>query len=94
MSTADITKRVFNPVTGKYYFIKKRSSAYTKPGEIRGLWSTTRKVSRELPSYQEEGKTRVYNLVTGMYYEIHQHSSKYTEPGQIKGLWHLQKKRS
>jgi hypothetical protein len=94
MSTAEITKRVFNPVTGKYYSITERSSAYTKPGEIRGLWSPTIQESGESFSCPEDGKTRVYNPVTGRYYEIHQHSSKYTEPGQIKGLWHNQKKRS
>lgn len=94
MSTSEITKRVFNPVTGRYYSITERSSAYAKLGEIRGLWSSPRVVSASESFCPEDGKTRVYNPVTGRYYEIHQHSSKYTEPGQIKGLWHSKKKRS
>ena len=43
MSTADITKRVFNPVTGKYYSITERSSIYTEPGQIKGLWHLQKK---------------------------------------------------
>jgi len=37
MSTTEITKRVFNPVTGKYYSITERTNAHTKPDEIKGL---------------------------------------------------------
>lgn len=85
MSITEVTKRVFNPVTGKYYSITERSSAYTEPGEIRGLWSTTREMSRELSSSPDDDQKRIYNPVTGRYYEIRQHSSKYS--GHIKGRW-------
>ena len=85
MSSTEITNRVFNPVTGKYYSITKRPSAFTKPGEIRGLWSTTRQGCGELSSCPEDGKTGIYNPVTGRYYEIRKHSSKYSS--HIKGRW-------
>ena len=31
--------RIYNPVTGRSYEINQHSSKYTRPGEIRGLWS-------------------------------------------------------
>ena len=33
-------KRIYNPVTKKYYMIRERSSKHKKPGEIMGLWKT------------------------------------------------------
>lgn len=32
-------KRIYNPVTGKYYEVRDHSSKYGKAGEIVGLWS-------------------------------------------------------
>jgi len=32
-------RRIYNPVTGSYYTIKERSSAYLGAGQIKGLWS-------------------------------------------------------
>ncbi len=31
-------KRIYNPVTGKYYEVRQKSSKYGKPGQIKGLW--------------------------------------------------------
>jgi len=31
-------KRIHNPVTGKYYEIRQKSSKHGKAGEIKGLW--------------------------------------------------------
>jgi len=39
-------KRIFNPVTGKYYKIRERSSKYGEPGEIKGLWNRKRNPDR------------------------------------------------
>ena len=36
-------KRIYNPVTGKYYKVRERSSKYGKAGEIIGLWSSKKK---------------------------------------------------
>lgn len=46
MGITEITKRIYNPVTGKYYTITNRSSAYTEPGQIKGLWSSKKKRTR------------------------------------------------
>jgi hypothetical protein len=42
MATTKV-KRIFNPVTGKYYEIRQRSSEFGQAGEIQGLWSTKKK---------------------------------------------------
>jgi hypothetical protein len=31
-------KRIYNPLTGKYYELRQRNTEYGKKGEIRGLW--------------------------------------------------------
>jgi hypothetical protein len=36
-------KRIYNPVTGKYYEVRQRSSKYGKPGQIKGLWGPKKK---------------------------------------------------
>ncbi len=36
-------KRIYNPVTGKYYEVRQRSSKYGEAGEIKGLWSSKKK---------------------------------------------------
>jgi hypothetical protein len=36
-------KRIHNPVTGKYYEVRQRSSKYGEAGEIKGLWSSKKK---------------------------------------------------
>ena len=36
-------KRIHNPVTGKYYEVRQRSSKYGKNGQITGLWSSSKK---------------------------------------------------
>jgi hypothetical protein len=37
---AQTTKRVHNPVTGRVYTIKKRSSVNPQANEVKGLWNT------------------------------------------------------
>jgi hypothetical protein len=32
-------KRIHNPVTGKYYEVRQKTSKRGKPGQIKGLWS-------------------------------------------------------
>lgn len=41
--TTQTKKRIHNPVTGKYYEVRKRSGKYGKKGQIKGLWSSTKK---------------------------------------------------
>lgn len=38
-------KRIYNPVTGKYYQVRQRSSKKGKAGQIKGLWSSKKKDS-------------------------------------------------
>lgn len=40
-------KRIYNPVTGKYYEVRQHSSKYGKTGQIKGLWSSKTKKSSE-----------------------------------------------
>ena len=43
-------KRILNPVTGKYYKLRERSSKYGETGQIKGLWSSgnnTKKSTRK-----------------------------------------------
>ena len=39
-------KRILNPVTGKYYELRQRSSVYGSAGEIHGLWTSKDKNRR------------------------------------------------
>jgi len=36
-------KRIYNPVTGKYYEVRQHSSKYGTAGEIPGFWSSKKK---------------------------------------------------
>ena len=45
MSTSTARKRIYNPVTHKYYEIRQNSSKYGGPGQIKGLWSSDKKKS-------------------------------------------------
>ena len=36
-------KGIYNPVTGKYYEVRQKSSKYGKPGQIKGLWGPEKK---------------------------------------------------
>ena len=40
---AEKKKRIFNPVTGKYYEVRQRSSKFGQKGQIKGLWSSKKK---------------------------------------------------
>jgi hypothetical protein len=33
-------KRIFNPVTGRYYSVRQKTTSKGKAGQIKGLWST------------------------------------------------------
>ena len=37
------TRKIYNPVTNKYYDIVERSSKYKEPGSIKGLWGKEHK---------------------------------------------------
>jgi len=43
MSPATAKKRIYNPVTQKYYEIRQHSSKYGEAGQIKGLWSSKKK---------------------------------------------------
>jgi len=43
MSPSTTKKRIYNPLTGKYYEIRQRDSAYGVAGQIKGLWSSKKK---------------------------------------------------
>ncbi len=36
-------KRIYNPVTGRYYELKEKTTKYGRVGQIKGLWSPKRK---------------------------------------------------
>jgi len=38
-------KQIYNPVTGRCYEIRQHSGKYTKPGDIKGMWSINKKES-------------------------------------------------
>jgi hypothetical protein len=40
-------KRIYNPVTGKYYEVRQRSSKHGKAGEIKGLWKLKKKKNKK-----------------------------------------------
>ena len=43
MGTKIIGEKIYNPVTRKYYEIRQRTTEYGKAGQIRGLWSSSKK---------------------------------------------------
>jgi hypothetical protein len=43
MFSAMATKRIHNPVTGKYYELRQRSSVNGEAGQIKGLWKPKKK---------------------------------------------------
>lgn len=45
MSPATAKKRIYNPVTERYYEIRQHSSKYREAGQIKGLWSSKKKKS-------------------------------------------------
>ena len=40
-------KRIYNPVTKKYYSLRQRTSKYGRPGQIKGLWSSSKKKKKK-----------------------------------------------
>lgn len=61
-------KRIYNPVTGKYYDVRQKSSKYGEAGEIVGLWSqdikhyTNYTSSEIMEEYLPKTKTRAWYL--------------------------------
>jgi hypothetical protein len=45
VSPSTAKKRIYNPVTHKYYEIRQNSSKYGEPGQVKGLWSSKKKKS-------------------------------------------------
>jgi len=43
MGATEIKKRIYNPVTGKYYELRERTSKGGIAGQIKGLWSSKKK---------------------------------------------------
>jgi hypothetical protein len=39
-------KKIYNPVTGKYYEIREHSGKYGGPGQIKGLWCPKEKIKQ------------------------------------------------
>ena len=40
-------KRIRNPVTGKYYAVRQKSTSAGTKGEIKGLWKNLQKKSKK-----------------------------------------------
>jgi len=36
-------RRIYNPLTGKYYVIRQRTTSSGTRGQIKGLWSSKKK---------------------------------------------------
>jgi len=43
MSPETANKRIYNPVTRRYYEIRQHSSKYEGAGKIKGMWSSGEK---------------------------------------------------
>lgn len=41
-------RRIYNPVTGKYYELRQRSSVNREAGQIIGVWSFRRKAGEKV----------------------------------------------
>jgi len=39
MATRKASKRIYNPVTKKYYAVRQKNTKTGKAGRIKGLWS-------------------------------------------------------
>lgn len=40
-------KRIYNPVTGKYYAVRQRTTSAGRAGQIKGLWKPPRKKKKK-----------------------------------------------
>jgi len=47
-------KKIFNPVTGKYYEIREHSGKYGGPGLVKGLWSYEKKPAKHVRDFPRE----------------------------------------
>lgn len=44
-----VRKRIYNPVTGKYYELRQRTIKTGKKGQIKGLWKPPKKRKKKIP---------------------------------------------
>lgn len=47
MSVAKGKKRIYNPVTGKYYEVRQRTTTTGQKGQIKGLWSSKKSPEKD-----------------------------------------------
>jgi hypothetical protein len=40
------TKRIYNPVTNKYYAVRGKTTGGGKRGQIKGLWSSKKRTKK------------------------------------------------
>ena len=40
-------KRIYNPVTKKYYAIRQRTTKFGKKGQIKGLWKPPKRLDKK-----------------------------------------------
>jgi len=40
-------KRIHNPVTGKYYSVRQKTTSKGRAGQIKGLWSTKKQSKKK-----------------------------------------------
>ncbi len=45
--TMNRKKRIYNPVTGRYYTIRQRTTKFGRKGQIKGLWKPPKKLTRK-----------------------------------------------
>lgn len=39
-------RRIYNPVTGKYYEVRQKTTTEGRRGQIKGLWSSKKRVKK------------------------------------------------
>ena len=48
MPTKKRKKRIYNPVTGKYYEVRQRTTSKGRAGQIKGLWRPKKKKKKPI----------------------------------------------
>lgn len=47
MSEKKRRKRIYNPVTGKYYEVRQKTTPGGQAGQIKGLWSSKKRKGKK-----------------------------------------------
>ncbi|MDI3475193.1 MAG: hypothetical protein PWQ79_68 [Thermococcaceae archaeon] len=47
MASSKKKKRIYNPVTGKYYELRQRTTKSGRAGQIKGLWHPPKKKKKK-----------------------------------------------